>query len=397
MFFFLTGLFYLLLSFGGLFKKSGARASKNFCKFAILIPCHNEENVIKFAIESLQKMDYPSDLHDIYVVADHCSDATAEIAGSMSAKVVYYDDSSGIPGKGRAMKWALENAVPLADYDAVCYFDADSLAHPKFLAVMNERLNLGEQVIQGHQLAKNTNAWMAKILAVGHIISNRFYQKPKYLLGLSATLHGKGMCFTSEVAKSHPWHETCLTEDLEMQMRLVKSGIRITWAEDALVYDEEPTAIRQYIKRTARWTKGALHTARIHLAGLFAKGIKEQDFCSLEAALWCSHVYRFMLVSVTGMLIYYTKDYFNLFLWVYHILPGVELTVKLFFLFPLVLYPATALLIEKVDFDIFVAYFMQPFLGFLRLPVFVAGILRNPLEWGRTEHTSRIAISDLVE
>ena len=47
--------------------------------------------------------------------------------------------------------------------------------------------------------------------------------------------------------------------------------------------------------------------------------------------------------------------------------------------------------------DLAAAYFLQPALGLLRLPVFVAGVLRGTDFWGRTEHTSRVAIADLVD
>ena len=40
-------------------------------KFMAIIPAHNEENVIKNLVESLQNQDYPKELLDIYVIADN--------------------------------------------------------------------------------------------------------------------------------------------------------------------------------------------------------------------------------------------------------------------------------------------------------------------------------------
>jgi cellulose synthase/poly-beta-1,6-N-acetylglucosamine synthase-like glycosyltransferase len=365
--------------------------------FAILLPAYNEEKVIGFAIESLKNLNYPKDLFKIFVVADHCSDRTVEIAHSMSVDVLAHDGPQCPTGKGYALKWAVDKIVQMKRFDAICYFDADSLAHPDFLKAVNDHVNAGEQVIQGHQLAKNRDGWISRILAAGHIISNRFFQKPKHDIGLSATLHGKGMCFTIDVAKEFPWDETCLTEDLEMQMRLVRNGVRIAWAEEAIVFDEEPTKIKQYIKRTVRWTRGSLDTARRHLSGLFIRAVKMKDLKALEAALYCSNVYRLALITFTGALIYYTRDSFNLFIYLYHLLPGVQLIIKLLAIVPLILYPAVVLLIEKVELDILLGYFMQPILGFLRFPVFIAGVFRDQINWGRTEHTSEVAISELVE
>jgi cellulose synthase/poly-beta-1,6-N-acetylglucosamine synthase-like glycosyltransferase len=284
----------------------------------------------------------------------------------------------------------------MGKYDALCYFDADSLAHPDFLEVMNSHLNAGAEAVQGRQLAKNMNCWLARTLAAGHIVTNRFFQRPKTALGLSATLHGKGMCFSSSVAERFPWDEECLTEDLEMQMRLIRSGVRIAWAQDAIVYDEEPVNLRQYVRRAVRWTRGSLDTARRHLFALCARAVTEGDFRAFEGAVYCAQAYRLGLITVAAVLIWFTKDSFNLFVWFYASLPGAEFTMKALAILPLALYPVTALVMEKAGPALVFAYFLQPALGILRLPVYVAGVARGSAFWGRTEHSSQVAIADLV-
>ena len=48
-------------------------------RFAFLIAARNEEAVIGQLLDSIRAQDYPADLFDIYVVADNCTDATAEV------------------------------------------------------------------------------------------------------------------------------------------------------------------------------------------------------------------------------------------------------------------------------------------------------------------------------
>ena len=396
-FLFLTGMFYLLLSFRGFWQLKKLPRPAGRSRFALLVAAYNEEGVIGLAVESLARLDYPRDLFEIFVVADHCTDATAVRARAAGARVLDHSGPGIKAGKGRALKWATSRILAEGRCDAFCYFDADSLAHPGFLQAMNAHLAAGEQAIQGRQLAKNTGNLLAKILASGHIVSNRFFQLPKQALGLSATLHGKGMCFTTAVAKKFHWDETCLTEDLEMQMRLVRHGVRITWAQDAVVYDEEPETLRQYLCRTIRWTRGSLDTARRHLPGLCARAFRRGDARAFEGALYSAQTYRFAIVAAGAALIWLNHDSFNLVLWFYRRLPGAMLTVKVLSLVPLLLYPAAALVLERARPDLLLAYFLQPALGLLRLPVFVAGVLRGTDLWGRTEHTSRVGIADLVE
>ncbi|OGS55295.1 MAG: hypothetical protein A3J79_05595 [Elusimicrobia bacterium RIFOXYB2_FULL_62_6] len=392
---FLTGVFYFLLSLRGFFRNGKPAPAGYARRFAVLLPAYNEEKVIKYSIESLLRMSYPADKFDIFVVADHCTDGTAAAARALGVKVLEHTGPDRKPGKGRALKWAVSLVLAEGGYDALAYFDADSLAHPDFLSVMNDHLAAGETALQGRQLAKNTDTWLPRILASGHIVSNRFFQKPKYALGLSATLHGKGMCFSRAVAEKYPWDETCLTEDIEMQMRLIRCGVRIAWAEDAVVFDEEPVTIGQYVKRTVRWTSGSLDTARRHLAGLWRRALAHRDAKAFEGGVYCAQVYRLAVVTVTAGLMYYTKDSFNLFIWLFQQVHYARLTVKIMSASVLV-FPAAALLLEKAPPSIFMAYFFQPVLGLFRIPVFVAGVFRSRREWGRTEHTSQVAIADLV-
>ncbi len=408
-FLFISGLLYLLLSLRGLWKdKKLSRPAAAARRFALLVPAHDEAGVVGLAVESLAAMRYPRELFDIFVVADHCGDGTAAVAAAAGAKVLDYSGPGQKAGKGRALKWATQRILGGGDgkgeqppaggsYGALCYFDADSLAHPGFLTAMNSRLETGARAVQGRQLAKNKSKWLAKILASGHIVTNRFSQFPKSALGLSATLHGKGMCFTADLARQFPWDETCLTEDLEMQMRLIKNGVRIAWETDAVVYDEEPETLDQYLCRTIRWTRGSLDTARRHLPGLLARAVRRGDLKAFEGGLYCAQTYRFAVFALAAALLAANRDSFNLFVWLYHVLPGAERTMKLLSLVPLLLYPATALVAERAGPDLIAAYFLQPVLGLLRLPVFVAGVLRGTDFWGRTEHTSRVAIADLVD
>ena len=57
-------------------------------KFMAIIPAHNEENVIASLIESLKAQNYPSNLLDIYVIADNCTDNTEQIARRICYAVV---------------------------------------------------------------------------------------------------------------------------------------------------------------------------------------------------------------------------------------------------------------------------------------------------------------------
>ena len=57
-------------------------------KFDIIIPAHNEEAGIARTVTNLSRLDWPEELRRIVVVADNCSDATAERAREAGATVL---------------------------------------------------------------------------------------------------------------------------------------------------------------------------------------------------------------------------------------------------------------------------------------------------------------------
>ena len=125
-----------------------ALPAKPSSRFAILVPAHDEETVIKRLLQSLHELDYPADLLDIYVIADNCEDDTEALARAAGARVLSRRDPKRL-GKGHALRWALQ-AISLAEYDAVVMVDADSVVDQEFLRAMDARLAAGAQAVQGY-------------------------------------------------------------------------------------------------------------------------------------------------------------------------------------------------------------------------------------------------------
>ena len=66
------------------------KKSEKLSKIALIICARNEESVIGDTVKNiLVHQDYPKELYDIYVIADNCTDKTAEKARAAGAIVFF--------------------------------------------------------------------------------------------------------------------------------------------------------------------------------------------------------------------------------------------------------------------------------------------------------------------
>ena len=268
--------YQIIVSFCSLIKLKDKKliVEKNH-KFMAIVPAHNEEAVIKNLVDSLVAQEYPKELYDIYVIADNCTDRTAEIAKAAGAIVLKRFDEAH-KTKGHALNWFLKQKIEEnADYDAFCVFDADNIVDKNFLKNMNKKLCQGEEVVQGYRDIKNpTDSWISAGYAIFYWMMHRFYHLARYNLGLSPLLNGTGFMVKFDIIKPDGWQTVTLTEDIEFSLINIAQGRKLGWAVDAIVYDEQPTTFKQSWSQRSRWTVGHLQCMKNYTKSL-AKGVKE--------------------------------------------------------------------------------------------------------------------------
>ncbi|MCI8352671.1 MAG: glycosyltransferase family 2 protein [Clostridia bacterium] len=256
-------------------------------RFMAIIPAHNEESVIANLIDSLKKQNYPSELLDIYVIADNCTDKTAEIAKDAGAIVLERFDEEN-KTKGHALKWFLNKKIEEdAPYDAFCVFDADNIAHEDFIKNMNKKLCQGEDVVQGYRDIKNpTDSWISAGYAIFYWTMNRFYHLARYNLGLSPLINGTGFMVKFDVVKPTGWDTKTLTEDIEFSLKRIIAGKKLGWATDAIVYDEQPVGFKQSWSQRSRWTVGHMQCIQNYTKDLATATKEHKTLMNFDGLLY---------------------------------------------------------------------------------------------------------------
>ena len=249
-------------------------------RYGILIPARNEQKVIGQLIDSIKKQNYPSDLIDIFVIADNCTDDTARVVREYGA-IVYerFDDQK--KGKGYALDFVLNKIFEDykdRKYKGFFFFDSDNLLSKDFVQNMNDAVCEGYKIITGYRAPKNYGQnWIAAGSGMIYLEQSRLEHRARTKLHTQTHISGTGFYVDYEMLIAQGgWPYNTITEDLEFSHSKVLGGQKIVQCYDAVFYDEQPSKLKDMITQRIRWVRGnyicmTLFTLK-YLKALFTKG-----------------------------------------------------------------------------------------------------------------------------
>ena len=268
--------FYLAVP---LVKRDKPHRPVTYHRFAVLISARNEEAVLGHLLDSIRAQDYPSDLITTFVVADNCTDATAQVARAHGA-VVYERFNRSQVGKGYALDFLLQRIH--RDYgscfDGFFVFDADNLLQPDYITQMNRTFSDGYSIVTSYRNSKNFGSnWISAGYGLWFLREAEFLNHARSLLGTSCAVSGTGFLFHRNVLTGlGGWRFYLLTEDIEFTIASILSGYRVGYCKDAVLFDEQPVTFRQSWRQRLRWAKGYLQVFRAYglqlVKGIFREG-----------------------------------------------------------------------------------------------------------------------------
>ena len=258
-------------------------------RYAVLISARNEANVIGNLITCIQTQTYPTELVDIWLVADNCTDNTAEVARNMGCHVIERFNKE-LVGKGYALTYLLDqmNDSGASDpYDAFFVFDADNKLDKHYVEEMNKAFQSGFKILTSYRNSVNlSDNWVSSGSALWFIRESRFLSASRMWLSNSCHVGGTGFMFSQEIMRrNNGWKFHLLTEDLEFTMDSLLHGDRIGYCGTAILYDEQPVTFAQSWRQRLRWSKGFLQVFRYYGPALVKRAIRERDFSAVDFTL----------------------------------------------------------------------------------------------------------------
>ena len=271
-------------------------------RYAFFIAAHNEEAVIANLVKSIKDQDYPSELIDIFVVADACTDNTAQAARDAGA-IVYERNDLSRKGKSWVMDYGFNRI--LTEYpdrhEAFFIFDADNLLSRDYVSIMNDAFDQGYLALTSYRNSKNFgSSWISAANATWFLREARYLNNARMMCGTSCAVSGSGYLISAKIVRGMSgWDFHTLTEDIQFSTFCAVHGVQIGYAP-AEFYDEQPVTLRASIRQRMRWTKGFYQVFFTYGRHLFTSIAKFRRFAAYDMLMVVGPA---MLITLMSLLV----------------------------------------------------------------------------------------------
>lgn len=234
-------------------------------QYSIIVPSFNRQDEIEELLLSFQNLNFDPDRAELIVADDGSTDQTREIVQDFRKKIPFqlhflHQKNQG-PGAARNM------GMDKAQGDFFIFIDSDCTVHPDWLKNIDRSIVSNQAEAFGGRdsyrddfppLLKAINYSMTSFITTGGLRGRkgkklaRFYPR-SFNMGLSRNLYRKIGGFGS---LRHG-------QDIEYSNRIIKSGAKVIYVDDAIVYHKRRTSIRKFFHQVFNWGVARINLYKI--------------------------------------------------------------------------------------------------------------------------------------
>jgi len=264
----------------------------------MLIPAHNEEQVIAASVGAALAVDYPQ--LELLVLDDGSTDRTAQVAEAAGAgddRLRVIRDEVNL---GKADR--LNRGFELASYDLVAATDADAHLHPLAMKLLVARIARSERIaaVAGAPHVTNRPNLLTALQVIEEASIVGLIRRTQAVGGRVGVVAGVlGLFRRDAVLGVGGYRDEMATEDIELSVRLLLAGWLTSYEPRALVGVEVPTDLRTLWTQRCRWARGQGEVMHVH-GGAFLRWRNRRLWpLALEAV--GSMVWVVLLAVATGV------------------------------------------------------------------------------------------------
>lgn len=220
-------------------------------RVSMLIPCHNEQALIRQSVASWLSQTRPPD--EIIVVDDSSTDATPQILAEYEGKITVVRTPQNLGNKSYAQQFGLQYVTG----DVFVTTDADTVLAPDFVERIAKDFEDPMVAAVGGYVKSRKHNWLTLHRAFEYAVGQNFHKLAQSFLGFMFVIPGAAGAFRTHVFKHClSFDHDTITEDLDFTYKLHKLGFKIFYDRGAVVYTQDPGTLRGYITQMRRWLGG---------------------------------------------------------------------------------------------------------------------------------------------
>lgn len=266
----------------------------------ILIPAHDEEDVIADTIRGLKKELEPNDR--ILVIADNCTDKTADIVRELGCEVIERHNAKD-RGKGFALAYGIAHLQP-SPPDIAIIVDADCEVGEGAISQLKQAcLNSGKPVQAFYLLyAQDDSPPERRVSEFAIYLKNHIRLLGLSRLGGSVPVTGSGFAVPFPMLQSVDLASGEIVEDMKLGVELALDGATVGYAPEAKITSPLPKTEGVADMQRQRWEHGHIGMIKRFLPQLLKRAFKARSWPLLMSSLDMSVLPLTLLLACNTLL-----------------------------------------------------------------------------------------------
>lgn len=283
--------------------------------FSILIPCHNEEEVIEDTLNAIYNNDYNKMLYTTYIVLDNCTDSTLDKCNNFIKSHLEFNCETIIVNGGSKPKAlnAATNYLKINNKwtsDNIIVIDADNKISKTLLKTYNYYHENNYKILQCKIASLNSSSFIAKGFVSSFNTMNEGFQYARNRVGLSASLSGTGFSINRLVWDDVDFNKCdSLTEDLEFSILSIIKGYKIKFIPEDYILNQHLDSFKPSLIQRVRWCRGHMQVSIKLNKRLLLNFIKKPSFQLFDSFLFVNNPSKSVMYTIANICtLFYAKQ-----------------------------------------------------------------------------------------
>lgn len=264
---------------------------------SLIIPAHNEEQILTAKLENALSLEYPPERLEIIVASDGSSDGTVSIARQFAGKGVRVLDVAHWRGKA----CILNDAVQQARGEVLCFCDANVMFRPDALRKLVSRLR-EERVgaVSGDVRLQSDESNFGRGERLYYRLE-RWLQRGETRFGSMMGVDGGMYVLRRELFRPLP--ADTILDDLVLSMQVIRQRQRVVYEPAAIATENGTPQARQEFRRRLRVAAGAVQSV---LRGEFpplSRPVLLWQYASHKLLRWLGPLWLLLLLVANVLLV----------------------------------------------------------------------------------------------